>query len=357
MRPIPLLMAAFVMAALYFWIAAPTGAQEAPGPDAAAEAAEIHPVKVVAFASEARPVQSALLLRGRTEAHRNVTVRAETSGLIVSEPKRAGAEVKAGDLLCRIERGSREAQLAQARAALAQAQADDSAAQKLSERGYTAETTALARRAALESAAAAVRQVELDIERLEMRAPFDGVLESDTAELGALLNIGGECAQVIALDPIEIVGFAPEVDVDKVHVGMPAVSRLVSGLEVPGIVTFVSRSADPSTRTFRIEVSAENPGGMIRDGMTAAISIPLEGEQAHLIPQAALTLNDGGELGVRLADGDRARFAAVKILRDERDGVWVTGLPQAARVIYVGQEYVSDGGLIEAVIQPWGARG
>ncbi|MGG7565702.1 efflux RND transporter periplasmic adaptor subunit [Rhodovulum sp. DZ06] len=359
MRPLPLLMAALVCIGLYFWIVHPTDAQETGGADgpAAAEAQAQPPVKVVAFQSVARPVESALILRGRTEAHRNVSVRAETSGLVVSEPSRAGAKVSRGDLLCRIEEGSRQAQLAQARAALAQARVDNDAAQKLSERGYAAETTAMARLAQLEAATAAVRQIELDIQRLEMRAPFDGVLESDTAELGALLRAGDQCAQVIALDPIEIVGYAPETDVDKVEAGMPARARLVSGREVDGIVTFVSRAADQQTRTFRIEVSARNPDGKIRDGMTAEIWIPLQGRTAHLAPQAALTLNNAGTLGIRAAVDGKAKFMPVTILRDEAEGVWLTGLPDEVNIIYVGQEYVSDGRAIDATISTWDARG
>lgn len=362
MRPIPLLMAAIVMIGLYFWIVHPTGAQEnAEAAPAAAAQDETRPVKVVAYSSSARAADSALILRGRTEAWRNVTVRAEITGLVTSEPKRAGAQVKAGDLLCRIAEGSRGAMLDQARASLTKAQADEAAAQKLSQRGYTSETAALQSRAALESAQAGVRQAELDVERLEMRAPFDGVLESDTAELGSLLNVGGECATIIALDPIQIVGFAPETEVDRIETGMHARARLVSGREVDGIVTFVSRSADPQTRTFTVKIAAQNPDGAIRDGLTAEIAIPLQGARAHLVPQAALTLNDSGVLGVRTVErapgGAVARFMPVKVLRDEPRGIWLTGLPETVEIIRVGQEYVSDGGRIEVTISPWEVEG
>lgn len=364
MRLFPLLMAAAVMAVLYFWIVHPGDAAE-PTPAEAAGAAETvqagaqvsAPVKVVVFTSLKRPVESAIILRGRTEAHRNVLVRAETAGLIVNEPMRAGARVKAGDLLCKLEMGSRAAQLLQAKAALLQAEADNNAAQKLAERGYTSETTAIARRAALEGAHAMVKQVELDIRRLDMRAPFDGVLETDTAELGALLRSGDECAVLISLDPIEIVGFVPEIDVDKVSVGMAATARLVSGRQVTGIVTFVSRSADPNTRTFRVEIAAANPDEAIRDGLTAEIAIPLAGQRAHLIPQAALTLNNSGEMGVRTAQDGKARFMPVTILRDELRGVWVLGLPDSADVIIVGQEYVSEGRSIMPTYTEWDVKG
>jgi multidrug efflux system membrane fusion protein len=350
MRLYPLLMAAMVMVGLYFWIVHPSDAKEA---DAVQAVAVQAPVKVVAFASRARAVDSAIILRGRTAAHRKVQIRAETAGLVMTEPRRAGAHVIAGDVLCQLEMGARAAQLAMANAALLQAESDNNAAQKLSERGFASETVAIARRAQLEAATAQVNQIEVDIARLEMRAPFDGLLETDTAELGALLRSGDECASLISLSPINVLGYAPEVDVEKIAVGMPARARLISGREVDGVVSFVSRSADDKTRTFRVEVTADNPDGDIRDGMTAEIFIPLQGGRAHIVPQAALTLNDAGELGVRTVRDGKAHFLPVKVLRDEMRGVWLTGLPDEVDIIMVGQEYVSEGRAITPTYSKW----
>ncbi len=357
MRLIPILMALAVVVGLYFWIV-PGSGETAPeiGAAAVAEAPaaeETPPVRVVAYRSEAQPVDRAILLRGRTEADRLVDVKAETGGLVVSEPLRAGAAVEKGELLCRLDSGAREAQVAQAQAALAQAQADADAANQLAERGLTAENTAKARRAALSAAQAALREIEIDTERLEIRAPFAGVLETDSAEIGSLIRTGDVCARVIALNPITLVGFVPEAEVDQLHKGMPAGARLVSGREVRGEVAFVSRSADETTRTFRVEIRVANPDRSIRDGVTAEIMIPLEARPAHLAPQAALTLNDDGVLGVRTVDDGVAHFHRAQILREEPSGVWLAGLPDTAEIIYVGQEYVTEGRRVDATLQPW----
>jgi multidrug efflux system membrane fusion protein len=357
MRLFPVFTALLVMIGLYFWIVAkPQATVNEPVAALAIsdQQAEIAPVKVVAFASEARPVQNALILRGRTEANRKGSAMAETSGLVVSDPLRAGARVSKGDLLCQLDIGSRGAELAEKRARLAQAKVDSDASDRLAAKGYTAETKAMAQRAALEAAEFSVRKVELDIERLDIHAPFDGVLETDTAELGQLLQPGAVCATVIALNPIKIIGFAPETDVDKLHIGQLAGARLISGQQVRGQINFVARSADPTTRTFKVEITAPNADESIRDGVTAEIVIPLAGERGHLAPQAALTLNDEGSLGVRIADGDVARFVPVEILRDEADGVWLKGLPERANIIIVGHEYVSDGRRIAPTFTEWG---
>lgn len=155
MRLLPMLMAALVVAALYWWIVHPengggTTAAPADALNGRVEQEAAAPVRVVAFRSEARPVESSITLRGRTEANRYVEVRAETSGLVVSEPRRAGARVSRGDVLCRLEMGSRKAELAEAEAALASAEADNRAAQQLSKKGYTSDIIAITRRAELE---------------------------------------------------------------------------------------------------------------------------------------------------------------------------------------------------------------
>ncbi|MGF1659344.1 MAG: efflux RND transporter periplasmic adaptor subunit [Rubrimonas sp.] len=299
--------------------------------------------RVVALRSAAQPYAEVVAIRGRTEADRRVELRAELSGLVISTPIRKGAQVKAGDVLCRLDPGERPAALAEAEAELRQAEAEVAASRRLSERGFTAETEALTREAQLEAARARLLRARIDLDRLAIVAPFDGVLETDTAETGGLLQPGSLCATLLALDPIAVVGYAAERDVDRLTVGAPAQARLVTGRRIEGDIRFVARSADEQTRTFRVEIAAPNPDLAIRDGMTAEITVALPPRAAHFAPQSALTLDDAGRLGVRLAVEDRARFAPVEILADVPDGVWLAGLPRDAAIIVVGQEFVDDG--------------
>ena len=234
--------------------------------------------------------------------------------------------------------------LAEAQARLADARINFSAADRLSQDGFASSTRVATTEANLRSAEAAVAAAAKEIERLTIKAPFDGVLETDSAEIGSLLQAGGLCATVIQLDPIRLVGFVPETEVDRIEVGALAGARLAAGQEVQGRVTFLSRSADPTTRTFRVDIEVPNPDMSIRDGQTAEIIIAAPGATAHLLPQSSLTLNDDGALGVRLVDPEQiARFAPVTLLRDTVDGVWISGLDEKADVIVVGQEYVTDG--------------
>jgi membrane fusion protein, multidrug efflux system len=139
-------------------LAAPEAA-DAPGAAndrAEAETAEPAPaepraerrVAVVALASQARSIDRAVILRGRTEATRQVDVMAETSGRVVSEPLRRGAFVEAGDVLCELAPGTRAAALDEARARLIEAELGFRAAEQLSVEGFASQTRAAGARAA-----------------------------------------------------------------------------------------------------------------------------------------------------------------------------------------------------------------
>ncbi|MGI9394406.1 MAG: efflux RND transporter periplasmic adaptor subunit, partial [Boseongicola sp.] len=290
-----------------------------------------------------------------------------------------------GDIVCQLDPGTREialtnseaklveaaaripeaeARLAEAKARLVEAEINDRASARLSEGGFASETrvaqtTAAAEaaragvqaansgvesaKAGVQSAEAGVATAENELEKLEIHAPFAGLLETDSAELGSLQQPGSLCATIIQLDPIKLVGFVPETMVDRVEVGAGAGARLSSGREFFGAVTFLSRSADQTTRTFRVDVEIANADLSIRDGQTVEIAIQADGETAHLLPQSALTLDNEGKLGVRVVQDNAASFAPVSVIRDTIDGIWVAGLQPRAEVIVVGQEFVTDG--------------
>ncbi|MEM9871154.1 MAG: efflux RND transporter periplasmic adaptor subunit [Pseudomonadota bacterium] len=423
MRVVSLILAVLVAVGLYLWVierertlafiaeqtsGGDTAAAEAPDdgePAEAAAAAEGAPtegmIKVVARRSVAREIDSAVVLRGQTEAAREVEVRSETTSTVTSPPLRKGSFVEEGQLMCQLDPGTRgstlaemraraaeatsrkleaEARVPEAQARVIEAQAlldealvNQNAAQRLSVDGFAAETRVKNTQAAvaaaeaaveaaragvtaaqsgiqsaeatIESAIAAVASAEKELERLDIHAPFAGLLESDTAELGSLLQPGSLCATIIQLDPIKLVAFVPETEVTRVKVGAQAGARLAAGgQEVVGTVTFLSRAADETTRTFRVEIEVPNPDLAISDGQTADIAISAAGAKAHLLPPSALTLNTEGAIGLRTVDdAGVVAFNPAIVLRDTAQGVWLTGLPDELNVIVVGQEFVTAG--------------
>ncbi len=300
-------------------------------------------VRVVAIESTARPVESGVVVRGQTEALRHVDIRSQASGLVLTEPFRKGSFVKKGQVLCVLDPGSKFADLQESEARLEEATVNEMTASKLAEEGFATLNRRNSAKAALESAEAAVERARVAISRLQMIAPFDGLLESDAAETGSLLQPGSLCATVVQLDPIKIVGYLSDFEVDRIETGSNATARFTSGRVVSGEVTYISRSGDHDTRTFRIEVEVTNTDLSIRDGSAVEVFIASANEFAHLVPQSAMTLNDAGQIGLRTVMDGKARFNPIKILKDTPDGAWVKGLPDQATVIVVGHEYVIDG--------------
>lgn len=308
-------------------------------------------VSVVIQPSSEQEVSAGIILRGQTAASKSGVIKAETQGNVISQPIRKGTFVSKGQILCELEVGTKAAALAEAQARLIEAQANSKAANQLAKEGFTSETTAKSRTAQLEAALAGLDRAKQDLENTKILAPFDGFLESDTAELGDLMQSGTPCATVLALNPIKLDGYATELQVGQIRLGALAGARLIDGREVLGKVTFVSRSADPTTRTFLIEITVPNNDLSIRDGSSADIFISLDGVKGHLLPQSALTLNGRGNLGVRVAENNTARFLPVTVIRDSLEGIWVKGLPAQVDVIVLGQEYVTDGTAIKTTVK------
>ena len=87
---------------------------------------------------------------------------------------------------------------------------------------------------------------------------------------------------------------------------------------------------------------------LLRSGLTSTVRISLDEVFAHRVSPALFTLNDQGELGLRLIEKEnRVEFRAIKVIEDSDRGVWVTGLPRTVSLITVGQETVLAGQTID----------
>lgn len=301
-------------------------------------------------------------LRGRTKAKSVVSVVPETSGTVTEVHVEKGDRVAEGDLLCTLDQGTRQAGVDQAEAALLQAQASlEQARQQLQtnkslrDEGLAPANTALQFESAVTAAEAAVAasQSALDnaraeLERTEVVASVGGVVQAPLATVGSMLGPQAPCATIVELDPMLFVGSIPEARIGLAKTGLPATITTVTGQKAEGTVSYIASIADPDTRSFPVEIEIANPDGILRDGLTAEALVSLGTAPAHVLPQSVLTLDDEGVLGVRSVADGIVEFHPVTIIRDTRDGVWVTGLPPSIDIITVGQEYVLAGQKVDA---------
>ena len=300
----------------------------------------------------AQNYQERVRVRGQTKAFRHVDVRAEVSGRVVATPVARGARVEAGDLLCEIAVDTRAADLQEARSRQEEAQMEYNGALDLQERGLQSRVGIAQFKAALDATTAAVTRAELNLNRTRITAPFAGIMETRAVEVGNLMDMGGTCASLLDDSPMLLIGQVPETDVGKLTLGAPVTATLLSGETVEGKLTYVSRAADTSARSYGIEVEINSGYDSIRQGITAEIYIAGAETRAHLIPPSALTLNDEGIMGVKTLDQNNVvQFAPVVVVGENSSldpGMWVLGLPEQSVVITLGQEIVFPGQTVNA---------
>ena len=183
----------------------------------------------------------------------------------------------------------------------------------------------------------------VEVNRTQVKAPFSGFIEQ-IVKPGNFLERGQVCATIIQLNPISFIAGVPEYDINKVRVGQKVSLELVTGQKINGKLTFVSKSASPDTRTFIVESQIENPQGLVKDGLTANMTIEIDKVKAHKISPSILLLNDGGKLGIRIVINSKiAKFIEITILEDSEEGLWVTDIPEDVEIIIQGQGFVEDG--------------
>lgn len=336
-------IAVAVVVTLYFVVRSLFGGHSAGEGTAKAKTTTGPPVVQAKIVPEVQR-QYDVVARGRTQATRTVVVRSETSGIVAQAPVLQGTAVKAGQVLCRLAVDARQASLDQARAAAKSAELTQQQNQQLAKQGYRAATQVLQGQAQLDAAHAAVRQAEIQLEQVNIKAPFAGVFDQRAAEVGTYLSPGQPCGTMIELDPLLVVGDVPETEAAKLRVGASATARLVSGQSLAGRIRYVAHDADPQTRTYHLEVTIPNPGMAVRSGLSAEVHVAAGAGPAHLVPVSSLVLDSAGRQGVRYVGADgRVAFAPIKVIEETADGLWVSGLTGRVSLIVVGQSYVADG--------------
>lgn len=297
-------------------------------------------VQRVSVADHAR----AITLSGFTRADRRADAVTRAQGVVVELPVRRGDRVETGDVVAVLSDEARESNVLQARARLEQRRAEYEAKSRLIENGTLPVLDRVELEANLKAAEAALAQAEAERDRGVVRAPIAGIVDAVPAELGQALQVGQPIAEIIALDPMLVVVEIAERQLGGVEVGDTATVRLVTGQTAEGAVRFVSNRASEGTRTYRVEIGIDNDDGAVADGVTAEATLRLAAVPSARIPRSALTFSSEGALGVRLVDDeDRVGFAPVALVEDGRETIWVAGLPDGARIIVQGQDFVVEG--------------
>lgn len=289
-------------------------------------------------------------LSGITAPDKSTMLAARTEGVVKTLDLEKGQMVAEGTVVMTLEGPEVHAQVKMAEIALAKAKRDLDVAEKLYKGGNMAETAYNASVTARDSAEAALALANASVDRLTLRTPFAGMIDTLEIEPGEWVQNGAPVANLLALDPIIVKIEVSERDVGYFAPGAKARVTLVTGQELEGTIRFIAREASAQTRTFPVEVALANADYKLPAGMTAQVELLAPPVRAVTVPRSVITLSDDGDIGVRVVgDDDIAGFAPVGVIDDTPDGLVVTGVPSGSRIVVAGQDLVRDGDKVKTV--------
>lgn len=279
-----------------------------------------------------------LELPGQLQAYNEAPIYARVSGYIRNWNEDIGAKVKQGQLLAVIDAPELDQQLAEAKANLATALANQKLAQVTSRRfNDLVGDDAVSRQDADEKSSdyaaktAVVQAAQANVDRLQaleafkrIVSPFDGVVTVRNANIGALVNAGAGSTPGSALFSVADVHKlrfyvqAPQADSAAIHVGMTADLTLPQypGRVFPAQVVSDAGAVNDQSGTLLVELQVDNADGALKPGDYAEVRIALPGQPgAVMVPASSLIFRRQG-LQVAVLQGDHASLRSVTVARD-----------------------------------------
>lgn len=300
----------------------------------------------------AEEIMRTIVVNGKTAPARIVDLAVETDGRVEFVGVQRGATVRRGEVIVRLDERDRRARMAQAEATVKQRQVEYEGRQKLMTESYVSEAQLQEAIAQLEAAKTELTRARLDLDYMSIRAPFDGALQARHVEVGDFISRGDPIARFVDNRTIIVSANVSEFDAGYVTTGQTAQARLATGETVHGKIRFVAPVADEATRTFEVELEVDNRDGQLRAGGTAELRIPAEHVLAHRISPSLLTLDDAGNVGLKIInDNGEVEFVVADVALSTNEGIWIVGLPETATIITVGHGFVAPGSVVNAVAE------
>ena len=298
---------------------------------------------------------------GQLLAQAEATVAAQVEGQITGVLADEGSAVASGDDVIEIDPARRRLELDDARAGVAQANAqlaeERREAQRLESlvkkgaasqaRVDTARTESEMARTRHLAAAARLGLAERALDDATVAAPFDGLVSKRHVNVGEFVRAGEPLFHLVALDPIEVEFFLSETDSSRASPGQEVEVRVASFPDevFRAEVSVVSPTIEAETRTRRVKALLANPDGRLLPGTFARVHLGVARRSGVvMVPKEALLLRSDGQILFRLAaGGDRVERVRVEIGRHRDELVEVEGIDSGDAVVVRGQAGLVDG--------------
>jgi len=285
-------------------------------------------------------------LRGFSEASRIVILKSQVDGRISTKQFKKGNFYKAGTQLLLIDPEDKIAKVKEMEALLNQRKKEYEVSESLFKKGFRSEVKLSQSRTNFENALALFEKSQVALNNTKVTMPFDSAIEESYVELGDYLKKGDSIAKVVDLSPLFIETSANEKQIKDILVNQKAKVNIV-GKEITGLVNYISKTSDPNTRNFKIQVKIENDDYKILSGLSSEIEIQGPKQNAYLVPSSLVTLNNIGKIGIKIIENQIVKFIPIEILSDTGNGYWIDSKELSANnyisIITQGQDFTIDG--------------
>ena len=314
------------------------------------------PVNVELASVQPTSISDVVDLVGQLEAEESVVLKPETSGVVQEVFFQEGDRVKAGQPLFQLRDGEERARLRETSAELTLAEDELRRTRALAEK-QTVSAAELDRATATAESARARRELaEVELERMLIRAPFDGVLGTRDVSPGDRVSKTTALVRIDALDRLRLLFSVPEIGVNAMRVGSTVAVQVAPYPEeqFPGEVYFVAPTLDPTSRRLTLKAWVANPEHRLRPGLFANIKLEVSRrDQTLVIPESALAYDADGAFVWRAGANDAAERVPVQIgIREQGRVEVVAGLAAGDRVVAAGTHKVAPGAVLRHVDAP-----
>jgi membrane fusion protein (multidrug efflux system) len=291
------------------------------------------------------------------EAPGEAQVVAKTSGVMVQLLAEEGDQVKAGQVLARLDGDKARLELARQQATVRKLENNFRRARELSDKKLVSAESSDQIKYDLEAARAAYDLAKLELSYTSITAPISGVVAQRMVKPGNLIGLNAPVFRIINNAHLEGVLNAPEREMGRLKVGLPLrmVVDAVPGKVFEGKVDRIAPVMDSSSGTFRVVCSFEN-FPQLRPGMFGRIEVVYDQRtNALTVPRVAL-LEDEGEPAVYVIEGKTAKRKTVQLGYTNGEIAEIrAGLKEGDQVVTAGKVAIRDGTEVQVIDSAGGA--
>ncbi len=312
---------------------------------------------VTTFAAEARKFDHFLELQGDVKTKQNVLIYPEMAGTLQRVFVKEGQRVNKGQTLASIDDGGMGSQLAQLKTQTELAKTTFERQKRLWEQKIGSEIQYLQAKATYEANENAVKQVQSQLGKSTIRAPFSGIIDNVIKDQGTVVSPGpgSEVFRIVNLSDMYIEVNVPESYLGDIRKGKEAIVYFpVLGDTVMTKIRQTGNFINPSNRSFTIEIPVPNKEGTIKPNLTAKVNInDYTSEKAIVIPQSIISENAEGQQYVYVAsnaDDGKAVVNKSIITTGRNQGSMVevlSGIADGDQLVREGARSVKDGQKVE----------